>query len=73
MWMARIGGWTDVIAFSESKDKARDLAVQAKKARCRDDLDKWNWQTVSDYYGATLHYICDGLLIIEGDETNENR
>lgn len=60
MYMAYIGGWNEVIAFSNDQKTAEKLAVSKKKSTCRDDLDKWTWETVREYYGAYSIPVNDG-------------
>lgn len=52
MWIAYIGGYNPVIAFGKTIEEAERKVIKAKKARYKDDLDKWNWESVSDFYGA---------------------
>lgn len=68
MYMAHIGGWDTVQAFSEDKEKAKKLAVKQKKKWCRDDLDKWTWETCDEYYGAWVVEIKEGLILSENSE-----
>lgn len=63
MWMATIYGWDVKTAFSEDKEKAKRLALKAKKRTCRDDLDKWTWENCEDYYGVSLVEIKEGMVI----------
>ena len=63
MYMAIIQEWTEVRAFSEDEEKAKKLALKRKKALCRDDLNKWTWETVSEYYGAYTVEIKEGLIL----------
>lgn len=65
MWMAIIKGWTDIEAFSESEEKAKKLALKEKKRLCKDDLEKWTWETCDEYYGAYTIEIKDGLILRE--------
>lgn len=65
MWMAIIDGWTDVEVFSDSEEKAKRLAVKEKKKLCRDDLDKWTWETCQEYYGASTEEIKEGTVLVE--------
>ena len=67
MYMAHIYGWTEVTAFSEDMEKAKKLAVKKKKAFCKDDLNKWTWETVSEYYGAKVFKISEGLVFTDYD------
>lgn len=53
MFMANIGGWTDVYAFAETAEKAKKLAVAKKKSFARDDLTRWTWDACVEYYGAS--------------------
>ncbi len=66
MFMACIGGWDEVLAFSEDEEKAKRLAVKEKKRRCKDDLEKWNWQECADYYGAWTEEIKEGTVLCNG-------
>lgn len=63
MFMACIFGYTEIRSFSEDEEKAKKLALKKKKSLCRDDLERWTWETVTDYYGATVEEIKDGLII----------
>lgn len=63
MYMAKIYGYTEVMAFSEDKEKAKKLAIKEKKSFAKDDLKKWSWDTVSEYYGATVIKIKEGTTI----------
>jgi len=63
MYMATIQGWTEIRAFSEDEEKAKKLALKRKKELCRDDLTKWTWETVSEYYGAYTTEIKEGLIL----------
>ena len=65
MWIAVIGGWTDVEAFSDSEEKAKRLAVKEKKRLCKDDLEKWTWETCEEYYGAYTEEIKEGTILVE--------
>ena len=65
MWMAVIRGWTDIEAFSESEEKAKKLALKEKKRLCKDDLEKWTWETCYEYYGAYTIEIKEGLILRE--------
>ena len=68
MYMAKICGWTDIYAFAETEDEAKKLAVAKKKERCKDDYEKpskWNWDTVSEYYGTRLYEVDNGTVIVE--------
>jgi len=38
LYMTIIKGWTEVVAFSTSLEKAKKLAVQRKKELCSDDV-----------------------------------
>jgi hypothetical protein len=68
MYMARIDGWDVVLAFSNNPEKAKELAVEKKKSIARDDLDEWTWETVSEYYGADLVEVKDGMVLREGSK-----
>lgn len=65
MYMALIRGWTEVAAFSENPEKAKKLAIKEKKKYAKDDLDKWTWETVSDYYGTYLEEIKEGSVFTD--------
>lgn len=65
MWMAVIKGWTDIEAFSENEEKAKKLALKEKKRLCKDDLEKWTWETCDEYYGAYTIEIKEGLILRE--------
>ena len=65
MYMAIIYGWQTVTAFSENKEKAKRLAVNAKKASCRDDLTRWTWASCAEYYGARVTEIREGDIITD--------
>ena len=64
MYMAKIYGWTEVTAFSEDAEKAKMKALKAKKDRCKNDLDRWTWANVEEFYGATVTEIKEGLVIV---------
>ena len=66
MYMAFIGGWDSVAAFSEDEKTAKKLAIREKKRYCKDDLDKWSWNNVKDYYGAWVQEVKEGTVITEG-------
>ena len=66
MYMAFIRGWDPVVAFSEDEKTAKKLAIKEKKKSCKDDLDKWSWKTVEEYYGAWVKEIKEGMVITEG-------
>lgn len=63
MYLAYICGWNPIIAFSESEDKAKAKAVKEKKARYKDDLEKWTWDSVSEFYGAYTREVKEGTII----------
>ena len=63
MYMAVIDGWTTVMAFSENEEAAKKKAIKEKKSFARDDLDKWTWENVCDYYGAYTQEIKEGTVI----------
>lgn len=65
MYMAVIQGWADVEAFSEDKEKAKRLAVKEKKRLCKDDLEKWTWETCDEFYGAWVIEIAEGKVLRE--------
>lgn len=66
MYMAIIGGWDEVIAFHDDPDTAKSMAVDEKRNRCFNDLDKWTWQECKDYYGANLYEIKSGTVYTYG-------
>ncbi len=66
MYMAVIRGWYEVRAFSEDKEKAKQLAVRKKKRYCKDDLEEWNWKECEEYYGAYVEKIKEGMVLIDG-------
>jgi hypothetical protein len=63
MFLAYIGGWNPIIAFAEQEETAKKKAVKEKKERFKDDLEKWTWETVSEYYGAFTQEVKDGTVI----------
>lgn len=63
MYMAHIDGWESVQVFSEDKEKAKHLAVKRKKELCEDDLEKWNWESCKDYYGAWVVEIKEEMVL----------
>lgn len=65
MYMAHIDGYDSVQVFSEDKEKAKKKAVQIKKKRCRDDLEKWTWDECDEYYGAWVVEIKEGLVLYD--------
>lgn len=65
MYMAIIRGWTSVVAFSEDQEKAKKMAIKKKKSFAKDDLDKWTWDTVSEYYGAFVEEIKEGTVLTD--------
>lgn len=68
MWMAHIDGYDSVQVFSEDKEKAKKKAVQIKKKRCRDDLDKWTWEECEEFYGAWVVEIKEGLVLYDNSK-----
>lgn len=62
-YMAYIDGWQPVIAFGSTEIDAKKLALRAKKKKCRDDLEKWTWDRVHEYYGAWVEEVKDGKII----------
>ena len=67
MFFAKIGGWTEVYAFADTAEKAKKLAVAKKKSFARDDLEKWTWETVADYYGATCIEIKPDMVFSDNE------
>lgn len=65
MYMAVIRGWTEVAAFSEDAEKAKKMAIRKKKSFAKDDLDKWTWDAVDEYYGAYVTEIKEGLILTD--------
>ncbi len=65
LYMAKIGGWNPVIAFASDEETAKKNAVKEKKKWFHNDLEKWNWETVSEYYGASVEIITDGTVLVE--------
>ena len=63
MYMAVIGGWDSIQAFSENREKAKRTALKAKKSRCKDDLDSWTWNNVTEYYGGWVVEIKEGTVL----------
>lgn len=63
MYMAMIIGFNPVLAFSEDMEKAKRKAIKEKKSFCKDDLEKWTWETVSEFYGAGVMLVTDGTTI----------
>ena len=66
MYMAYVCGWQSVAAFSEDEETAKKLAVKEKKRYCKDDLDRWTWNNVEEYYGAWVEKVKEGTVIKEG-------
>jgi len=65
IYMAKIFGWTEVSAFSfKSEADAKKKALAEKKRLCKDDLEKWTWDSVEEYYGASVTEITDGLVVL---------
>lgn len=64
LYMANIGGWTEVSAFSADPETAKKNAIRMKKKHCKDDLTRWTWETVSEYYGAAIEEITDGTTLV---------
>lgn len=65
MYIAYIGGWNPIMAFSKDEETAKKLALKKKKALYKEDLEKWNWETVSEYYGAWTERIEEGSIITD--------
>ena len=63
MYMARIEGWYEVIAFSNSLEKAKKLAINQKKKICKDENIKWDWDSIQSFYGAFVEEIKEGTII----------
>ena len=68
MYFACISGYTDITAFSDNEEKAKKLAVAAKKKLCKNDLpsNEWNWDRVSSYYGGWTGKVKEGLVLEDG-------
>ncbi len=64
MFMAVIHGWTEVRAFASTEAKAKKLALAEKKRLCQDDLEKWTWDSVEEYYGANVCEIKEGSVVL---------
>ena len=64
IYMAVIQGWTEIRAFNTDPEQAKKDAIRRKKKLCKDDLSKWNWETVSEYYGAYVEEISNGTVIV---------
>ena len=63
MYMAIIFGWDNVIAFSEDEEKAKKLAIKRKKKSNEDYFpDKWDWNSVTEFYGANVVKIKEGYV-----------
>lgn len=64
MYMARINGYYEVTAFASTKEKAKRLAIKAKRNRYTgsDEDIKWTWGGVVEYFGAYCIEITDGLV-----------
>ena len=65
MYMAMIGGWTNVAAFSEDENTAKKLAIKEKKKWCKDDLKRWTWKNVEEEYEAWVMEIKEGTVLNE--------
>lgn len=64
MYMAVIQGWTEVRAFSRSKEKAKKMALAKKRELCyEDDVDSWGWERISEYYGAYVEEVKEGTIL----------
>ncbi len=68
MYAVKIHGWTEIVVFSADIEKAKRKAVREKKRLCHDDLNKWTWETVTEYYGTSVIEIKEGLMLVEGEE-----
>ena len=64
LYMVTIHGWTEVKVFSADIEKAKKIAIREKKKFAKDDLEKWTWETVSEYYGTSIDKIADGTIIV---------
>ena len=64
LYMAAIGGWTEVRVFSTDPKKAKKLAIEEKKKVAPDEPVKWNWKTMEEYFGAKLVEISEGTIVI---------
>lgn len=68
MYMAKINGWSDVIAFGADEVQAKNLALKKKKSLCKDEpVGRWTWDNVEEYFGACCYKIEDGLVLTEYD------
>lgn len=65
MYMAIIRGWTEVAAFSEDAEKAKKLAIKKKKSFAKEELDKWTWERVEEYFGAYVTEIKEELVLTD--------
>ena len=66
MYMARIPGYYDVIAFAEDAEKAKRTAIRNKRDRWfgpHDDF-KWKWDDMEEYFGGYCIEIKNGLVDI---------
>ena len=55
MYMAGIGGWLDVLAFANTPEEAKRIAIKNKRRLCKDEEDvMWTWEGVQEYFGAYL-------------------
>ena len=68
MYMACIGGWDNVQAFSDDKEKAKQLALNEKRKLCKDDLEKWTWAECEEYYGAWVVELHESLVLYDNRE-----
>ena len=70
MYIAIIHGWEEVIAFGSTEKEAQDLAIKEKRDLCPDEfidddegVDSWNWDTMTEYFGARSEKVTSGLVI----------
>ena len=72
LYMAKICGYTEVVAFSSDLETAKSLALKKKESLFPDDEvyfrnnAGWTWENVSNYYGALTEEITDGLVLVDG-------
>lgn len=65
LYMAKIGGWNPVVAFSTNEETAKSMAVEEKQKWFHDDLEIWTWEAVSEFYGAKVELVTDGTVLVE--------
>lgn len=63
MYMVTVKGWTEVRAFSDDIEKAKKMALMKKKELCRNDLDKWSWKNVDEFYGTSIEEVKEGTIL----------